>query len=79
MRTTLRLNASLMSELKRMAAETHKTLTSIIEDAVREVLARRAQAPKRKPVRLPTFKGHGLQPGVDLDNTAALMDLMEDR
>jgi hypothetical protein len=28
-------------------------------------------------VRLRTFKGCGLQPGVDLDSNAALLDLME--
>jgi hypothetical protein len=29
-----------------------------------------------EPVRLPTFSGQ-LQPGVDLDDSAALLDLME--
>lgn len=31
----------------------------------------------REPVELPTFAGDGLQPGVDLDDSAALVDLME--
>jgi hypothetical protein len=39
--------------------------------------ARRFDAPEREPVRLPTFDGDGLQPGVDLDDSAALLDLME--
>lgn len=29
-------------------------------------------------VTLPTFAGKGLRPGVDLDDSAALLDLMED-
>lgn len=36
MRTTVRLDPQLLGEAKRMAAETGKTLTSIIEDALRE-------------------------------------------
>jgi hypothetical protein len=28
-------------------------------------------------VPLPTFGGQGLQPGVDLDDTATLLDLMD--
>ena len=30
-----------------------------------------------KPVALPVFKGKGLQPGVDLDDAASLLDLMQ--
>lgn len=30
-----------------------------------------------KPVSLPVFKGKGLQPGVDLDDSASLLDLMQ--
>ena len=35
------------------------------------------QLESRQPVRLPTFKGRGLQPGVDLHDSAALLALME--
>jgi hypothetical protein len=30
------------------------------------------------PIELLTVSGNGLQPGVDLDNSAALLDLMEE-
>ena len=66
-----------MRQLKQMAAETHRTLTSIIEDAVREVLARRKNKPNRKPVKLATFAGWGLRPGIDLNDNASLLDKME--
>jgi hypothetical protein len=33
----------------------------------------------RKPAPLPTYRGRGLRPGVDLANTAALLDLMDGR
>jgi len=51
-----------------------------IEDALRESLARRDARPgHRKAVVIPTFKGKGVQPGVDLDSSAALLEVMDDR
>lgn len=78
-RTTIRLEDRLFHELKQYAADTQQTVTSVIEDAVREVLSRRQQAPRQKPVRLKTVGGKGLQPGVDLDDTRGLLDRMEER
>ena len=79
MRTTIRLDDDLLAAAKRAAAETGRTLPAVIEDALREALARRAQGPKKAFVKLVTVKGTGLCPGVDLDNSAALLDAMEDR
>ena len=77
MRTTVRLDERLLAEAKKHAAETGRTLTAVLEDALRETLARRSTRVKRKPVRLKTVRGDGVRPGVDLDDTAALLDLME--
>ena len=77
MRTTIRLDDQLLARAKKLAAETGRTLTGVIEDALREVLARRQPPRRRRPVRLTTFGGPGLRPGVDLDDGAALLDLME--
>jgi hypothetical protein len=77
MRTTIDLPDPLLSQARRLAAETGRTLTAVIEDAVRESLAHRRQTRDRAPVRLTTFRGSGLQPGVDLDDGAALLDLMD--
>jgi hypothetical protein len=79
MRTTIRLDEHLLREAKQMAARTGRTLTSVIEDALRESLARSRQRPRRHRVKLPTFKGNGLVAGVDLDDTAALLDVMDQR
>ena len=76
MRTTVRLDDHLLAEAKKHAAETGKTLTSVLEQALRESLARRSQKAKSKPVRLKTFKGGGVRAGVDLDDSASLLDLM---
>lgn len=76
MRTTVRLPEDLIAQAKRLAIETDRSLTRVIEDALRSELARR-EAPPRDPGEIPTFSGNGLQPGVDLDNSAALLDRME--
>ena len=77
MRTTIRLDDQLLTETKQLAARTGRTLTAVIEDALREMMARRQQMTKLPKVRLPTFAGNGLLPGVDLDDSAALLDLMD--
>jgi hypothetical protein len=77
MRTTIYLPDDLLSEAKKMAAKSHRTLTAIIEDALRETLSRRKKRSRPDPVQLTTFGTSGLQPGVDLDDTSALLDLME--
>jgi hypothetical protein len=77
MRTTIRLDEQLLAETKRLAAETGQTMTAVIEDALRQMLARQKQLAERPPVYLTTVHGKGLQPGVDLDDSAALLDLME--
>ncbi len=76
MRTTIRLDDQLLKEAKQLAADTDQTLTAVIEDALRERLARQKQV-GRQPVSLTVFAGQGLQPGVDLDDSAALLALME--
>jgi hypothetical protein len=78
MRTTVRLDEELLREVKCLAAEEQKTLTAVIEQALRELLARKKQLRSHPRLPLPTSKGWGLRPGVDLDSNAALLDLMED-
>jgi hypothetical protein len=78
MRTTIRIDEKLLKEAKLRAARQGKTLTAVIEDALRESLARQHGTQSRKQVRLVTFGGKGLHPGVDLDDSAALLALMED-
>ena len=77
MRTTIRIDDRLFTEIKQRAARTHQTIAAVIEEALRESLHRRETCVKRKPVRLPTLNGTGLQPGVDLDDTSSLFDLMD--
>jgi hypothetical protein len=78
MRTTIRLDGELLARAKREALERGTTLTALIEDALRRALAP-TDAGRRERFTMPTFHGDGLRPGVDLDDTASLLDVMDER
>lgn len=74
MRTTIRLDNQLLNSAKRLARDTGKSLTAVIENTLRQALIRPATSKHtRKRVKLTTVSGHGLYPGVDLNNSAALL------
>lgn len=78
MRTTIRLDDDLLIQAKSTAAQSGQTLASVIEDAVRDSFARRRSADRRAEVTaLPSFGHGGLRPGVDLDDSSSLLDIMD--
>jgi len=80
MRTTVRLDDALLQQAKREAVRRHETLTALIEQGLRLVLAHSQLPRRRKRVTLPRCKaGGGVLPGIDLNNSAAVLDLMEGR
>ena len=79
MRTTVSIDDALLAEAKRMALERHCSLGQVLSEALRQfVMNRKARKPSGR-TKLTTFKGRGVQPGVDLDSNTSLADLMEDR
>jgi len=76
MRTTIRLDENLLAEAKQRAARSGMTLTAVIEEALRESFNRRERR-EQPPARLPAWGKGWVLPGVDLDDSAALLDLME--
>ena len=80
MRTTLILPDDLYREVKRVAAEDGRTATSYVEEALRAALARdRAPRTEHRRYQVEPVTGNGLQPGVDLTDSASLADLMDAR
>jgi hypothetical protein len=74
-RTTVRLPADLLSRAKRKAAAERRTLTSLIEDGLRLVVADGRKAVKGKRVLPPISKATGgPMPGVDLTDLSALQE-----
>ena len=75
MRTTLQLDDELIVQAKVTAARTGRTLSQVIEDALRQMLARRAGPLCRRAV-VPTSPGRPL-PAVNLDDNAGLLELVD--
>lgn len=79
MRTTIRIDDQLLTEAKKRALESGRSLTAFFEEAVRHELSRNENQRSAEPFKVKASHGTGLLPGVDLDDTADLLDRMESR
>jgi len=72
MRTTVTVDDDLLGEAKATAARGHRTIASVLEDALREMLARHRESEARRgPASLPVSGRAGDQPLIDiLDRTS---------
>jgi len=77
MRTTVSIDDDLLRRAKQAAGARGETLGSLVEEALRRLLA---ETTTRRPgVELPLFVGGtGPRPGVDLTSNAALEDLTDE-
>ena len=67
-------------QAKEQSARTDETLAAMIERGLRLVLARPRWSRRTTIIRVPTSRAAaGLRPGVNLDDSAALVDIMEER
>ncbi len=77
-RTTVRLPEDLIRRAKRKAAAEGRTLTALIEEGLRQVVAENEKPLKRQRVPLPVSKATGgLMPGIDLTRMSTIYE-MED-
>lgn len=77
MRTTVLLPDALYKRVRLAAAREGRTFTSFLEQALREALERHGASGASEAYRVDAFRGTGLRAGVDLDSSAALLDVME--
>lgn len=78
MRTTILLPDDLYAQVRLTAARERRTVTSVIEESLRESLRRREQADGHPVYRVDVITEGAVAVGVDLDDSAALLELMED-
>jgi len=78
MRTTIRLEDSLLREAKIRAAEQGITLTKLIDESLRERLSSRPRPRELESFRLRSYGKGGARPGVNLDDNRAVRDLMDE-
>lgn len=76
MRTTVSIEESLLRSARERAARTGGTLSDVVNDSLRVLLADRPAS--RQSVTLPTFGGSGLRPGVDLEDKEALAAILDE-
>jgi hypothetical protein len=76
MKTTIDIPDSLLRQAKKLAAERNTTLKSLIETALREVLAGTSRPRKRFRLDTRTFGGRGLQPGLEWDEWGTIRSMI---
>jgi hypothetical protein len=77
MQTTIQLDDALLAQATQAAREKGCDLSHFIEETLREKIAPAPPPRSRSVVRLTTVGGEGIRAGVDLNNSAALLALME--
>lgn len=77
-RTTVTIDDGLLAQAKEMAARSHRTLSAVMEDALRETLARQAEAGRRDRVSIPVGGRADDRPLVDILDREALADALGD-
>lgn len=75
MKTTLNIDDTVMASLRREAARTGRTMSELVETALRQLLRRPSGAPELAP--LPSFDSGGAL--VDVADRDALYRVMEER
>jgi len=76
MKTTITIDDDLLTRAERTAVVSGRTLSEVVEEALRAHLIDRPQQPPFER-RLVTFGGGGVLPGVDMSNNAAVRDVMD--
>jgi hypothetical protein len=74
MKTTIQIPDSLLKEVRKLANEENTTLKSLMEEGLRRIISERKRRGKFK-LRKATFKGTGLQPGLDGASWDRIRDL----
>lgn len=74
----MNIDGHLLAEVKQIAARGNRTIGSVLEDALRRMLAETASVPPETPFALPTHGAGGLRQGVDLEDKESMADALND-
>jgi hypothetical protein len=77
MQITIDIGEYLLEKAKDAAAETHRSLDEFVADAILVTLDRMRRVRERGKFEVITYGSGGVFPGVDIDNTSALLDIMD--
>ena len=76
MRTTVTIDDDLYREARARAALSGQSVGSVIEDALRQLLVQKPLPQRRLPRLL--VHSSGIQPGVDINDTSAVIDMLDE-
>ena len=74
MKTTIDIADALLAAAKEAAAREGTTIRALVEEGLRDVLARRRTRRRRFRLRDASFKGKGVRPGDDLTDWSTITD-----
>jgi hypothetical protein len=77
MQTTIQLDDALLDQATKLAHEKGCDLSHLIAETLRDRIAPIPPVATQPFHRLATVGGNGVRPGVDLNNSASLLALME--
>lgn len=79
MRTTISINDTLLQEAKKLSLARKCTLGEIVNEALRLSLSAQKKVSSVNDSARPlmTFNGSGIRPGVELNNSASLLEAMD--
>ena len=75
--TTIQLDETLLAQATKLAQAKGCDLSHLIAETLRDKIAAKPPVDRQPFVRLTTVGGPGVCPGVDLNNSAALLTRME--
>lgn len=76
-RTTFRIDEEILAEAKALAARQHRTLNSVMEEALRRMISAAREVEGRPRVELPTYGHPEDKPLIDI-SPAGLKKFLED-
>jgi hypothetical protein len=77
MQTTIQLDDALLDQATKLARDKGCDLSQFIEETLRDKITPQPTVARQPFFHLTTAGGQGVHPGVDLDNSAALLTLMD--
>ena len=78
MRTTVTIDDDLYTDAKVHAARSGRGVGSVIEDALRDYLARASTTRLEDLTPLPTMRSGGVRPGIDLNDMSSVYEVMDE-
>jgi hypothetical protein len=75
---TISIDEALLKQARQVALDRGISLNEFVVTALRLELYRATKPHRKKKITVPTFRGRGLRPGIDLDDSASLEDVMNE-